>query len=149
MILINAFITDLYWAWISYIMELFSLKILLLTFPFFSIPVNFCEFRWSCRYIEQYWIAASEVEAEKLSCTIWKNKDPLSCAYFINCKCIWERFASHGVRTPLITDESMAIYTENTDIDTTYRYLCKFEARKRKVLRRARMLETVARIKNL
>ena len=148
MILINAFITDLYWAWISYtcIMELFSLKILLFTFPFFSIPINYYE------------LVKLQIHVTILNCGIrgrsrktfmhhLEKKDPLSCAYFINCKCIWERFASHGVRTPLITDESMAIYAENTDIDTTN--LCKFEARKRKVLWRAMMLETVARIKNL
>ena len=39
----------------------------------------------------------------------------------------------------------MAIYAENTDIDTTH--LCKFEARKGKVLQMAMMLETVAWIK--
>ena len=50
-------------------------------------------------------------------------------------------FATHSIRTPLITDGSMAIYAEDTDIDSSY--LCKLEARKRKVLRRIMMLETV------
>lgn len=53
----------------------------------------------------------------------------------------------HSVRTPLITNGSIAIYAEETEFDSSY--LCKLEARNRKVLQRAMMLETTTRLKDL
>lgn len=77
-------------------------------------------------------MAASEVESGKLKRTIWRNKDPSSRAHFVNYESIWKWFANHGVRTPLIIDDSIAIYAEDTDIDASY--LCKLEAKKEKRL---------------